>query len=86
MYYHVIVTGNRKFWRHLALEQHHFRAAADRVRVESVVKWFIIELPDGVVKMETKTFSDWTYLEVSKWLNENGLPQDICEAFEGEVV
>ena len=36
--------------------------------------------------METKTFSDWTYLEVSKWLNENGLPQDICEAFEGEVV
>ena len=36
--------------------------------------------------METKTFSDWTYLEVSKWLNENGLPQDICEVFEGEVV
>ena len=36
--------------------------------------------------MEMKTFSDWTYLEVSKWLNENGLPQDLREAFKGEVV
>ena len=35
--------------------------------------------------MEKKMFSDWTYLEVSKWLSENGLLQDICEVFEAGI-
>lgn len=37
-------------------------------------------------KMEKKEFSEWTSLDLSQWLNENGLPQDICETFEGKFV
>lgn len=39
----------------------------------------------GDLKME-KEFCDWTSLDLSAWLGENGLPQDICETFEGKFV
>ena len=37
-------------------------------------------------RMEKKEFCDWTSLDLSRWLSENGLPQDICETFEGKFV
>ena len=33
---------------------------------------------------QQKPFPEWTYHDVSTWLSENGLPDEICEAFEGK--
>ena len=34
--------------------------------------------------MAEKSFREWSYVEVSDWLKENGLPDELCEKFEGE--
>ena len=34
--------------------------------------------------MEKKELSLWSPLEISEWLGDNGLPQDICDAFQGK--
>ena len=72
------VTGhNHRFRRHFA---HQLEVT---VLVWKSRRFACNKHPQSAAKMEKKQFSDWMYLEVSQWLNENGLPQDICEAFEG---
>ena len=38
-----------------------------------------------LAEMEKKEVSLWTPLEISMWLGENGVPDEICEVFEGIV-